>query len=72
MEYVASALAGVLLFLTGAIVGIKIRPPEPVQEPEEQPVTNLKVSALDSKRERRRKLEEQYNNLFSYNGEAQR
>lgn len=72
MENAISALMGVLLFTVGIYIGTRLRsqPAQP-EEAEETTSRDLRISALDTKKERRKKLDAQLENLFTYSGENQ-
>lgn len=62
------ALVGVILFLGGFFVGNKFAVPVRKYGPDD----DLAVTPGDSKKEKEAKLEQQYQNLMSYDGRVKR
>lgn len=61
------ALTGVVLFLAGFYMGRMFSAPTKYE-----PGDNLAVTPSDSKKEREAKLEQQYQNLMTYDGRDRR
>lgn len=62
------AFTGVVLFLAGFFTGGKLALPQKKYEPGD----DLAVTPYDSKKEREAKLEQQYQNLMTYDGRDKR
>lgn len=72
MEFIAGAVVGAILVFGGYMYGKSRAPVVEKNEEEDDERGSLEITIYDSRRERKRKLEAQYINLMTYNGEAQR
>ena len=72
MEFIAGAVVGAILVFGGYMYGKSRAPVVEKTEDEDDERGSLEITIYDSRRERKRKLEAQYINLMTYNGEAQR